>query len=152
MQFVFIVCQVKDYRNVLTLNCRSIAFISRNLFKKTKRGRKLVSLPHFLHDLWRKILPLLYSIIYILTKFHWLVAFTSWDIGQYVYCNCLWNSLWRHEFWNCSCLSNQTVWAVKTNILRTKRAYKMKQKAFFIIFKGLPLKQINFFWKVRVRF
>ena len=26
---------------------------------------------------------------YYLTKFHCLIAFTSWDIGQYVYCNCL---------------------------------------------------------------
>ena len=32
------------------------------LFKKTKRGLELVSLPHFLHDFWRKIFPLLYTI------------------------------------------------------------------------------------------
>ena len=32
------------------------------------------------------------------------------------------------------------------NILRKKRAFKMKSKAFFIIFEGLSLKQI----KVRV--
>ena len=25
---------------------------------------------------------------YLLTKFHCLIAFTSCDIGQYVYCNC----------------------------------------------------------------
>ena len=29
------------------------------------------------------------------------------------------------------------------NIVRTKRAFKMKQKAFFITFKGLSLKQIK---------
>ena len=29
------------------------------------------------------------------------------------------------------------------NILRTKRAFKMKQKAFFIIFKVLPIEQIT---------
>ena len=29
------------------------------------------------------------------------------------------------------------------NILRTKRAFKIKQKAFFIIFEGLSLKQIR---------
>ena len=33
------------------------------------------------------------------------------------------------------------------NILRTKRACKMKQNAFFIIFEGLSLKQINFFFE-----
>ena len=32
------------------------------LFKKIKRGLELVSLPHFLHDFWRKIFLLLYSI------------------------------------------------------------------------------------------
>ena len=31
----------------------------------------------------------------------------------------------------------------KLNILRTKRAFKMKQKAFFVIFEGLSLKQIT---------
>ena len=31
----------------------------------------------------------------------------------------------------------------KLNILRMKRAFKMKQKAFFIIFKGLSLKEIK---------
>ena len=34
----------------------------------------------------------------------------------------------------------------KLNILRTKRAFKMKQKAFLIIFKGLSLKQIKQFF------
>ena len=36
-----------------------------------------------------------------------------------------------------------------------KTAFKMKYKAFFITFKGLPMKTFkidtNFFWKVRVR-
>ena len=31
-----------------------------------------------------------------------------------------------------------------------KQAFKMKQKAFFIIFEGLSMKQISF-WKVRVQ-
>ena len=35
---------------------------------------------------------------------------------------------------------------IKTNILRTKRAFKMKGKAFFIIFKGLSMKQITQFF------
>ena len=38
--------------------------------------------------------------LYWLTKFYCLAAFTSWDIGQYVYCNFLLTSLWRHKFWN----------------------------------------------------
>ena len=50
-------------------------------------------------------------------------------------------------------VSNQAVFFTCTksqcknlNILRKKRAFKMKSKAFFIIFEGLSLKQI----KVRV--
>ena len=54
-QFVFIVCQVKDYRNILKLRCRALAFISYKTFSKTKRGLELISLSHFLHDFWRKI-------------------------------------------------------------------------------------------------
>ena len=49
------------------------------------------------------------SSIYYLAKFHCLVAFTLWDIGQYVYCNCLLTRLWYHKFWNWLYLSNQAV-------------------------------------------
>ena len=31
---------------------------------------------------------------------NFIVAFTSWDIGWYVYCNCLLTRLWNHKFWN----------------------------------------------------
>ena len=37
---------------------------------------------------------------YEMTKFHFLVAFTSWDIGQCVYYNCLLARLWRIKFWS----------------------------------------------------
>ena len=47
---------------------------------------------------------------------------------------------------------DQKVMIQNVNILTMKRAFKMKQKAFFIVFKGLSIKQITqFFWKVRVR-
>ena len=35
---------------------------------------------------------------YQLTKIFCPVAFTSWDIGQYVYYNCLLTRLWHHKF------------------------------------------------------
>ena len=38
-------------------------------------------------------------------------------------------------------LHDQRVKTKKLNILRTKRAFKMKQKSFFIIFKGLSSKE-----------
>ena len=49
--------------NILKLSSRPIAFNSFKAFsKKTNRGRELVSLPHFLHDFWRRMFLLLYSI------------------------------------------------------------------------------------------
>ena len=63
IQFVFIVCEVEGYLKILKLSCRPLAFTSESFFKKTRRGLKLVSLSHFLHDFWKKkIFPLLYSI------------------------------------------------------------------------------------------
>ena len=51
-------------------------------------------------------------------KFQYLIVITSCDIGQYVYCNCLLTRLWHQKLW----------------------------KAFFIIYKGLSLKQIKKFF------
>ena len=50
-----------------------------------------------------------------------MVAFDSWDIEQYVYSNSLLTRLWRHKFWNYPYLSNQAVFflyaqKVKTNL------------------------------------
>ena len=67
-------------------------------------------------------------IFHQLAKFHCLVAFTSWDIGQYVYWNCLLTSLWRHKFWHWPYIFNKAVFSTwpksqekNSNILRTKR-------------------------------
>ena len=65
-------------------------------------------------------------------KFHCLTFLTSWDILQYVYCNYLFSSLWRHEFE----INPQDK---NLNILRRKRVFKMKWKELFIIFKGLSV-------------
>ena len=69
-----------------------------SIFKKwkIKRGLKLVSLRHFLHNFWGKIFLKKKFFFYQLTKFHFLVVFTSWDIRQYVYYKCLLTRLWRH--------------------------------------------------------
>ena len=48
--------------------------------------------------------------------------------------------MWRHKIWNQPYLSYQTVLQhdkKRLNILRAKRAFEVKQKAFFIIFKWL---------------
>ena len=68
-------------------------------FKKTKRSLKLVSLPHFLHDLWRQIFLLLFPFTW--PNFNiWLALFTLWDIGQYVYYNSFLTRLWRKKCWD----------------------------------------------------
>ena len=37
IQFVFIVCQVEGYRNILKLSCKSLAFTSYDTFLKNKK-------------------------------------------------------------------------------------------------------------------
>ena len=37
IHFVFIVCQVEDYQNILKLNCRLLAFITNKAFIKNKK-------------------------------------------------------------------------------------------------------------------
>ena len=66
-----------------------------------------------------------------------------------MYFNSLLTRLWRHKFGKYSYLSNQAIFSTcpkgqdkNFNIFRTKRAFKMKLKVFFIIFEGLSLKQI----------
>ena len=49
------------------------------------------------------------NIFFYLTKFYCLIAFTSRDIGQYVYGNCYLTTLWRHKTWDQPYLSNQIV-------------------------------------------
>ena len=51
-----------------------------------EKGLGLVSPPHFVYNFSRKMFLILYSTN---TKYHCLIAFTSRDIGQYVYYNCL---------------------------------------------------------------
>ena len=62
IHFVFIIWQVEGYLKILKLSCRPLAFTSKKPFLKTRRVLGLVSLRHFLHDFWRKIFLLSYSI------------------------------------------------------------------------------------------
>ena len=47
---------------------------------------------------WRLKKSISLVICYYLSKSHCLVAFTLRAIEQYMYCNCLLTSLWRHNF------------------------------------------------------
>ena len=56
------------------------------LFLKTRRGLELVSLPHFVHYFWKTFFCyiLLTDQITLSGCLCFMVAFASWDIGQYV--------------------------------------------------------------------
>ena len=68
------------------------SFLS-SFFKNKKRSG--TSLPASF-SAWFLTKNIFLVMFYYLTKFHCLAAFTSWDIGQYVYCNCLLTRLWFH--------------------------------------------------------
>ena len=86
---------------------RLLHYWSRNMVNPDLIDKSLgiVFPAHFAYDFSTKMFFILYSI-------NWpnfiVVTFTSWDIGQYVYCNCLLTRLWRQKFQNQCHLSNQT--------------------------------------------
>ena len=79
-------------------NCGPLAFTSFEAFLKNKK-RTGTSLPgSFSRWFSKKNVSLV--IFYYLTKLQCLIAFTSIDIGQYVYRDCLLTRLWCHKSWN----------------------------------------------------
>ena len=85
--FYFYCLQVEDYRNWLKLIWQPVAFISNKVFLKNKK-RPGTSLPALFFAWFLKKKH--FSCYIILSdQISSLVAFTSWDIGQYVYCNSL---------------------------------------------------------------
>ena len=92
----YVVCfywwQVEGYRNILKLSWRPLAFTSYKAFLKNRKRSGISLRTSFSAWFLKKNLSLV--IFYELTKFYCLVAFTSWDLGQYVYCSCLLTSFW----------------------------------------------------------
>ena len=125
IQFVFIVCQVGDYRNILKLTCRPLAFTLHKAFLKNK-SRSGTRLPPSFSE-W-KIFLLLNSIA-VPNFIVWFLLF-SWDIGQCVYGNCLLIGLWRYKFRKKPQLSIQAVFGTwpksQDKYLENERAFKMK--------------------------
>ena len=141
MRFVFIVSKIEGCRNILKLSCRPLAIL------KNKQGSGTNPLSQFLHNFWRNFFFLV--MYYTFTKFHCLVAFTLWDIGQYLYCNCLLTRLHVMNFEiNLTFLikpfflHDQKV-MIKLDYLQQKELLRWNKKHFFIIFKGLSMKQIT---------
>ena len=62
IKFVLFYIQVEFYQNILKLRFRPLAFILYKAFDRRKRDLDLISLPHFLHNFWRKIFSTIYFI------------------------------------------------------------------------------------------
>ena len=76
---------------------KTFNFCSRDMlnFDFLEKSLGIVSPPHFAYNFSRKML------YYILTDQISLSDSRNFlDIGQYVYCNYLLSTLWRHKFWN----------------------------------------------------
>ena len=117
MQFVFIVWKVKGYHNILKLSCRPPAFTSYWAFLKQGSGYSpLASSFVWLSLLWEILGNLCIAIVFK----------PDCDVLNF---------------------EANLIFLIKTfflqnlNILRKKSAFKME--AFFIIFKGLSIKQIT---------
>ena len=90
---VLIVRQVEDYRKWLKLSCSLFAFTSYKAFLKNKKRSGTIINAWF--SAWYLKKNISVVIFCYLIKLPYLVAFTSLGIGQYMYCNCLLDRLWR---------------------------------------------------------
>ena len=128
-RFVFIVCPSRGLLKYIETRFWTFTFTSYKAFWKNYK-RSETSLP-----------VLTFCIIFWCTKCYCLIAFSSWKIGQYVFCNYFFPSLWCHRVWiSSSFLIKPFLW--------TKKYFYLKWKAFFIDFKRPSLKQIKpTFWE-----
>ena len=113
-----------------------------------ENGLGIASPSHFVYDFSRKMFLMLCSV-------NWpncLIAFASWDIGQYLYCNCLLSRLRRHKFEMNLIFPIKPFFFVskKFKYLGNKKDFKVKYKAFFIILKDFKSPQIVSGLRVRV--
>ena len=90
---LLIVCQVEDYRKWLKLSCSLVAFTSYKAFLKNNQRSGTILPASF--SVWYLKKNISVVIFYYLIKLQSLVTFTSLDIGQYMYRNCLLTRLWR---------------------------------------------------------
>ena len=91
---VFLICKVEVYRSTLKISCRPIVFTTNEDFLKNKKNSRPSFNATFSALFLKKNISLV--IFYYLTKLHCLAAFSSWDIVQYAYCNCLLTRLRLH--------------------------------------------------------
>ena len=87
IQFIFTVWQVEGNWNIFKLSWKTLAFTLYKAFLKNEKRSGTSPTASFSAWFLKKNVSLL--IFYELAKFHCLIAFTSWEIERYVYCNCL---------------------------------------------------------------
>ena len=160
MQSVFIACQAGRYWNILKLCSRPLVFTNHlALFKLfLKRGLELAFLPCFLYNFWRKIFLFLYCINWTNFSVYFMRYWTIWLLQLSVN-HVVMSWILKFILSDRRCLSSCQIDVVSSRFfymtksrdnnlktLRTNRAFKMKQKVFFIIFKGFLLKQITQFF------
>ena len=124
-------------QHIETISCGPLGLILYKTFLKNKK-RSGTSLPvSFSKWILKKNVSLV--MLYYLTKFHCLVAFTSLDFGHNVYCNCLLTMLWRHKFWNWPYLSNKAIFSTwqKVKYLANEKSFlRWNKKHFSSLLKG----------------
>ena len=77
LKFVFMMCQVNSFRNILKLRSRPFAFTSYKAFSKIEKRPGTSPPASFSAWFLKKNISIVR--LYWLTKFHWLVTFNSWD-------------------------------------------------------------------------
>ena len=122
-------------------------------FDFSEKGLEIVSPPHFVYDFSTKNVS--HVIFDHFTKFNYLIAFTSWDIRQYVYCNCLLTRLWHHKFQNWPDIFNQAVFLPKSqdkilNIWEQKELLRWNKKHFSLLLKTFQLPKFVSDLRVRI--
>ena len=123
MQIVFVPCLYTNLKaiEILNLCCRPFPLSSFKSFLKK--------------EVWNWSPCLIFDMIFEQEYFSCYIlltnAFISLDIGQYVYCNCLLNSLWRNNFWKWPYLSNQAVFSTGSKCQGKKRVLLVKMVLIF---------------------
>ena len=113
-----------------------------------KKGLRLVSPSHIFFQ------EKCFSCYFLLTdQIHCLIAFTSRDIGLYVFYNCFLTRLWRHKIWNKPYLFNQALLIhdqkvkPKTSISwKRKELLRWNKNHFSSLLKGFSCQKLSQTW------
>ena len=92
-QYIWIALYLAYNKNKLY---KILCYWSRDTLNSDFFGKGSGNSFHTIFCVWFYKKKVSHVIFYWLIKFHCPIPFTSWDIGQYVYCNCLFPRFWHH--------------------------------------------------------